>query len=328
MDSNKTIINWLYFCAFMVFAMAIIGAITRLTESGLSMVEWRPLLGAIPPLNEDEWQRVYELYKQSPEFAKKHNWMELADFKKIFFWEWFHRLWGRAIGLAFTIPLIYFWVTKKIPEGYKLKLFGLFLLGGSQGVLGWVMVMSGLVENPNVSHFRLAAHLMLAMIILIALIWTALSIKSGQPTKLCNAKLGAISLIALLTTITWGAFTAGLDAGLIYNSFPLMNGSFFPPESSADLSWWQMPLENQAWIQFTHRWLAISTALVILCYAWKQKSITLPAFTFIQVGLGITTLLTQVHIHVAATHQAFAMILLIALIKTLHKENTKSSYVQ
>lgn len=321
MSSKNTIVNWLYLCAFMVFAMAIIGAITRLTESGLSMVEWRPLLGAIPPLNEDEWQRVYELYKQSPEFSQKHNWMELIDFKRIFFWEWFHRLWGRAIGVVFTIPLIYFWATNKIPKGYKLKLFSLFLLGGSQGVLGWVMVMSGLVENPNVSHFRLAAHLILAMVILIALIWTARSIKTERPTKLCNSKLGAISLIALLTTITWGAFTAGLDAGLIYNSFPLMNGSLFPPESATNLSWWQLPLENQGWIQFTHRWLAISTGLLIIFYAWKNKSLLLPALVLVQIGLGITTLLTQVHLHVAVTHQAFAMILLWALVINIHKEN-------
>lgn len=189
--------------------------------------------GRTPPLNEQEWLRVHELYQQSPEFTQKHHWMDLNDFKNIFFWEWFHRLWGRLIGLAFALPLAYFWIRGQIPQGYKAKLFGLLCLGSAQGLMGWVMVQSGLIDNPNVSHYRLAAHLLLAMLIIITLTWTALSIRNQKTTPLPSSYLEITTMIFLLITITWGAFTAGLDAGLIYNSYPLMNGHFIPLESAS-----------------------------------------------------------------------------------------------
>lgn len=323
MTENKHIILWLYSCCFMVFAMALIGAITRLTESGLSMVEWKPLIGALPPLNEEEWQRVYALYKQSPEFIHKHNWMALADFKQIFFWEWFHRLWGRLIGLVYTLPLLWFWITKKIPQGYGKRLLFILFLGGMQGVMGWYMVMSGLVDIPSVSHYRLAAHLSLAFIVFAFLWWTALDLKTphhsndnlrkGIGRKTLYFGWGALALLSC--TIIWGAFVAGLDAGLVYNSFPLMNGHFFPPENFAHTA----PIEQHGWVQFTHRWLAIITGLGLIFYALHIRDKVLLAMVLIQIGLGISTLLTQVMLVLAVLHQAGAIILLALVLKDQHR---------
>ena len=316
-QDNKAIIYWLNFCCFMVFAMAVIGAITRLTESGLSIVEWHPLMGALPPLTQHQWDHVYALYKQSPEFAHKHHWMALEDFKKIFFWEWLHRLWGRTIGVVYALPLLWFWFKKKIPEGYGLKLAGIFLLGGAQGVLGWYMVMSGLVDRPEVSHFRLAAHLFLALLIFSAMWWVSLSLQKDETPSVVSKSLriiGGIALLMLATTIVWGAFVAGLDAGMIYNTFPLMGGQFTPPETMQPFGF----LHQHAWVQFAHRWLAISTAILIVIFALRTKNIRLLAMIFIQVGLGISTLLSQVYVPLAALHQAGAIVLLALLIQANH----------
>lgn len=310
--STRQLMYWLYFCAFMVFAMAIIGAITRLTESGLSIVEWRPLIGALPPLNETEWNRVYELYKQSPEFEHKHYWMNLHDFKQIFFWEWFHRLWGRAIGLAFALPLLYFWLRKRIPQGWGLKLLGLFLLGGAQGVMGWIMVKSGLVDRPSVSHFRLAAHLSLAAIIFCALILSARVISKPAETRYKFDGLGLAALACVFVTLIWGAFVAGLDAGLVYNHFPKMTPEhWLPPENVID------PLNNHGWVQFTHRVLALLCLVVVGAYAHVRKAHYVGAALLIQIGLGISTLLTNVFIPLAAMHQGGAFILLATLVFAL-----------
>ncbi len=319
-DDRKVQI-WLFFVCFMIFAMAVIGAITRLTESGLSMVEWRPVTGWLPPLSEAEWLRVYELYKQSPEFAAKHYWMELADFKRIFFWEWLHRLWGRLIGLAFALPLLYFWLRKKIPAGYGWKLSGLFVLGGAQGALGWWMVKSGLIDRPDVSHYRLAAHLSLALILFSLTWWVALSLGNNdarkkqdivRPEKLLWHGWGVLGFLSV--TIIWGAFVAGLDAGHIYNSWPMMNGSFLPPEDFHSSS----IIEQQAWVQFFHRWIAIITGLGIIGMAVRVRDLPLGIMVIIQIGLGIATLLSQVAISLGALHQAGAIILLALLLKTLH----------
>lgn len=315
MTTERKIILWLYACCFMVFAMAVIGAITRLTESGLSMVEWRPLIGWVPPLNEQDWQHVYGLYKQSPEFIHKHHWMALADFKKIFFWEWLHRLWGRLIGLVYALPLLWFWANKQIRPGYSWKFFGLLLLGGAQGILGWWMVKSGLVDRPEVSHFRLAAHLALALLLFSLLWWIALGLKTNKSSGRLSVH-GLLSLILLSATILWGAFTAGLDAGLIYNSFPLMDNSF-TPAGQASLS---SMVHEQGWVQFTHRWLAVTAGLVIIGFAARMKDFALAGMVIIQIGLGIATLLTQVFIPLAALHQAGALILLALLLRALHKQ--------
>lgn len=315
----KNIRNWLFFTAFMVFAMAVIGAITRLTESGLSMVEWKPLIGAIPPLSETEWNRVFGLYQQTPEFIHKHNWMELEDFKKIFFWEWLHRLWGRAIGLVFAVPLIWFWIAKKIPAGYKAKFVGLFILGGLQGAMGWFMVTSGLVDIPAVSHFRLAAHLVLALILMCALLWMAFDFipkKEGAVEgTFCQKRHGWIALAFIAVTIIWGAFVAGKDGGMLYNTWPKMDSYWMPPEVTAG---WYSFLHDPGALQFFHRTLAIVTMLVTLSFAWRMRNPHIASTVVLQVGLGIATVLTQVHIHVAAAHQAGAMLVLGLMIKQLH----------
>ena len=316
-QSNKTVENWLLFTAFMVFAMAVIGAITRLSESGLSMVEWRPLIGALPPLSESEWERVFTLYQQTPEYQKKNFGMELSEFKTIFFWEWFHRLWGRLIGLVYALPLLYFWVRDQIPQGYKLKLLiGLFL-GGAQGLIGWYMVKSGLVDRPSVSHFRLAAHLSLAFIIYGYLLWIAFDLRADkkQNVSFCLKRHGWSALFLLSVTIIWGAFVAGLDAGLVYNTWPKMGSYWIPPELTSLISLIQDPVS----VQFFHRCIAIVAFLTVVAYAWRIKSPALGFVVLIQVGLGISTLLTQVWIPLAALHQAGAFILVGLLIHSLNK---------
>ena len=344
MTKERQISLWLFTCCFMVFAMAIIGAITRLTESGLSIVEWKPLLGTLPPLNEQAWQHVYDMYRQSPEFEKKHFWMELGDFKKIYFWEWFHRLWGRMIGLAFALPLLWFWVKNMIPQGYKLKLLGLFALGGAQGLLGWYMVQSGLIDRPSVSHFRLAAHLALALLVFSLMLWCALNLWSqdatlssqqkSKPATAAQTKTQSTqapplslkihflaALTALSLTIIWGAFVAGLDAGMIYNSFPQMApGQLTPDETFAAAAL----LHNHGWVQFTHRALAIITGLIILTLSWRTKFWLLGIAVLLQIGLGIATLLTQIWLPLATLHQAGAILVLGLLLYNLQRSCRKT----
>jgi len=319
--SNNMVVNWLFFTAFMVFAMAVIGAITRLTESGLSMVEWRPLIGTLPPLSEPEWQRVFDLYRETPEYQLKNAGMGLAEFKNIFFWEWFHRLWGRMIGLVYALPLIYFWVRKQIPEGFKLKLFIGLILGGMQGVMGWYMVESGLVDSPSVSHFRLAAHLSLAFVIFCYLLWLAFDLKShkGDKTSFCLKRHGWITFGFVFITIIWGAYVAGLDAGLVYNTWPMMGPHWIPPELKSFTSIFIEPVS----VQFTHRWIAIVTAIFVFAFAFRIKSFPLSGMVFLQVGLGIATLMSMVAIPLAAMHQAGAFILggiMIYELQKLHKK--------
>jgi cytochrome c oxidase assembly protein subunit 15 len=313
----KIIANWLFFTAFMVLCMAVIGAITRLTESGLSMVEWKPLIGAIPPLNEAEWNRVFGLYQQTPEFTQKNSWMGLEDFKIIFFWEWFHRLWGRLIGLVYALPLVFFWVRGMIPQGYKGKLVFALVLGGLQGVMGWYMVVSGLVDRPSVSHYRLAAHLLLALSIFGYLLWLAFDLRAAPKTdsSFCQKRHGWIALGFVVLTIMWGAFTAGMDGGMLYNSWPMMDAHWIPPEVTGFLSLHTDP----AGAQFFHRWIAIFTAGVVLTYAWRMKDGPLAGAVFLQVALGIATVLSQVQIHAAAVHQAGAFIVFALLLHRIHK---------
>lgn len=312
---HKAFINWLFFTAFMVFAMAVIGAITRLTESGLSMVEWKPLIGAIPPLSEAEWHRVFDLYKETPEFQHKNSWMQLEDFKKIFFWEWLHRLWGRVIGLVYALPLLWFWVRGQIPQGYKGKLLFVLLLGAGQGFMGWYMVMSGLVDRPDVSHFRLAAHLSLALVIYAALLWIAFDLKGRDKISCSFGQLrhGWIAFAFIAVTIVWGAFVAGLDGGMVYNTWPKMDAHWIPPEVTGLFAITHDP----AAVQFVHRWIAVLTGLIVFSYAWRVKSGSIAFMMFAQIGLGIATVMTQVSIPLAAAHQAGAMILIALMVYSL-----------
>jgi cytochrome c oxidase assembly protein subunit 15 len=320
---TQTLSNWLFLCCFMVFSMAVIGAVTRLTESGLSITEWKPISGALPPLSQSAWQHQFELYKQSPEFAAKHFWMNLEDFKKIFFWEWLHRLWGRSIGLVYALPLLWFWVRKQIPAGYGWKLITLLALGGLQGFVGWLMVKSGLVDRPSVSHFRLATHLSLALFLYAAMFWVALDLRrpglNQDDSRMTQSKLAlpGWGLLALLsTTIIWGAFVAGLKAGLIYNTFPMMGDGLIPSDFGNAFT-------EAAGVQFTHRYLAITTAICTLAYAWVTRRVNrvapwLAAMVLMQVGLGIATLLSVVNIGLATLHQAGAITLLTLVIASQH----------
>lgn len=318
-NSHRIIIrNWLYFNAFMVFCMAIIGAITRLTESGLSIVEWQPISGALPPLNAAEWDRVFALYRETPEYQKINAGMSLDDFKNIFFWEWFHRLWGRLIGLAYAAPLVFFWVKKWIPQGYKLPLLGLLILGGLQAVVGYVMVLSGLVDRPSVSHYRLAMHLSLAWIVFCALLWTGFTLHNftGKATTFCRRRHGWSAFVMLFITIIWGAFMAGTDAGLISASWPQLHNSQFLPDAAINVL---SIFNNPEVIHFTHRWIAVVTLLLIFAFAWRVKSPLLGIAVFLQFALGILTVLSGVSIHIAATHQAGAFVLTAILLMEMYK---------
>ncbi|MGB4057826.1 MAG: COX15/CtaA family protein [Alphaproteobacteria bacterium] len=322
-QNPKPISLWLFTCCALVFLMVMVGAITRLTESGLSIAEWKPLMGVLPPLNEAEWMRVFDLYKQTPQFQKTNPWMELGDFKTIFFWEWFHRFLGRMIGLAYALPLLFFWIRKQIPQGWTFKLLFPLILGGAQGFMGWYMVKSGLVDIPAVSHYRLAAHLLLALLIYGVMLWLGLSLEQKNKTKPeKNLFLHAVlTLIFLITTITWGAFTAGLDGGLIYNdNFPKMGTTWIPPEANESI------LSTPAGAQFLHRWLAMATVIMIFGF-WLHATIkrraspalhALAIMSVIQMGLGIATLFSGVFLPLAVAHQAGALIILTLLLIYAH----------
>ncbi len=319
MKNDMIICNWLYFNAFMVFCMAIIGAVTRLTESGLSITEWNVITGVIPPLDEATWVREFELYRQTPEYQKINAGMALADFKFIYFWEWFHRLWGRLIGLTYALPLIFFWVKGWVPNAYKIPFLGLLILGGLQGVMGWFMVMSGLVDDPDVSHFRLAAHLSLAFVIFGCLLWLAYSLSNikPKPTTFCRRRHGWTSMAILAVTIIWGAFMAGQDAGLVSSSWPFMYQNVMIPDTV-----WGMNIaaffNSPEIIHFTHRWIAVVALVMIATFAWRAESPLLGGMVFFQFVLGILTIMSYVAIPVAAMHQGGAFILTALLLKDLY----------
>lgn len=314
---NIMIAKWLGICAIMVFLMAIIGAVTRLTGSGLSMVVWEPIMGFIPPMSDTEWMRVFEMYRESPEYRHKNMGMSLSEFQYIFFWEWFHRVWGRLIGIVFFLPYLYFLIRRQIPQGWNLKLLGLLLLGSAQGFMGWFMVQSGLVDQPHVSHYRLAAHLSLAAIIFMVLIWFIAQLTSQRDLRASESAKhwGRGALIAIFITLIWGAFVAGMKAGLIHNTFPLMAGQIMPPEMWHLSPWWLNLFENPAAVQWVHRLLAVITTLVVVGFWWRVWQLSnsfhgLLVLVFLQVIVGITTLLTQLDIFWATLHQAGAFLLL------------------
>ncbi|HYD98653.1 MAG TPA: COX15/CtaA family protein [Alphaproteobacteria bacterium] len=326
--ADRAIVLWLSLCAAMVFAMAVIGAITRLTESGLSITEWRPITGTLPPLNEAQWLREFDLYRQTPEFRLEHSWMTLADFKRIYFWEWLHRLWGRLIGLAFALPLAWFWLRGHLTDRtLRLRLLGLLALGGAQGALGWFMVMSGLVDRPSVSHYRLAAHLGLALLIYALLVAQILSLVRPRAERVPGGlrRHATLALVLLAATIAWGAFVAGLDAGLVYNTFPLMNGAWMPEELWAMAPAWLNLFENHGAVQFAHRVLALATGAAVLALAFRGLGrgigglprtalMAAAVAVLLQIGLGVATLLAQVPVALGAAHQAGAILLLTALV--------------
>ena len=308
---------WLALFAATVFLMAMIGAITRLTESGLSMVEWKPLIGVLPPVSATEWARVFGLYQQSPEFHIMHGAMGLEDFKHIFFWEWLHRTWGHIIGAVFLLPFLFFFFTRRIPRALLPRLLVIFALGGLQGFIGWYMVASGLVDRPSVSHYRLALHLGMAFLIYAATLWCIFLLRVPRvaaPDKLRRTGWALLPLPVL--TMIWGAFTAGLKAGFAYNNFPLMDGKLVPDEAWNLQPLWLNFVANSAAVQFTHRWLAIVTAFAIFAFAARLErtdrrvAIALGGVVLLQITLGILTLLTGVDIVLATLHQAGALTVL------------------
>ena len=318
--SARALAQWLTVAAVSIFIMVIIGAITRLTESGLSMVEWKPLIGVLPPLDGAEWQRVFGLYQQSPEYIQKNVGMDLAAFKNIFFWEWLHRTWGHVIGVVYAVPLVVFVARGMVPRTLLPRLLGIFVLGGVQGFIGWYMVASGLVDRPDVSHYRLALHLSTALLIYALTVWTILDLRQPRgATTFCKWRHGWVALIMLAVTIVYGAFVAGLDAGFVYNTWPLMDGQFVPSAIDTLQPWWLNTVPNTAGVQFIHRWLAVVAALVIVAYAWRVRAVWLAVAVVAQVVLGIATLLLHVQLHVAVLHQANAVITLTLLLAAMHR---------
>ena len=319
---HNVVATWLFCMAGLVAMMVFIGGVTRLTGSGLSMVEWRPLMGILPPLSEAEWMRVFTLYQASPEFNEINSDMSLAGFKVIFFWEYVHRVWGRMLGFAFILPLIYFWVKQMIPHGYRLKFIGLMILGGMQGVIGWWMVKSGLIDNPAVSQYRLATHLSMALLIFVLLVWCGMNIaygRAGMPRG-----HGAASFVLLSITIVAGAFVAGLDGGLVYNEYPMMGVGLVPVEyGEAGLS---DPFENPASAQFHHRILALIAvaAIIGLWVIARKNGLGITAHLMLacvagQFALGLTTLLLYVPVWAGALHQLGAVLLLGSVTIVLHQ---------
>jgi cytochrome c oxidase assembly protein subunit 15 len=316
--------NWLIVVAAMIFFMIVVGALTRLTESGLSMVEWRPVTGWLPPLSDAAWQAELQKYLSSPQGRLINRGFTVAEFREIFWLEFIHRLWGRLIGLVFALPLAWFWWRGKLTPALKPRLLALLVLGGLQGALGWAMVASGLIDRPSVSHYRLAGHLLLAVALYAYTVWLILEL--GPPSLRRDdpgTKRKAVALTGLLLVVlTWGALMAGLRAGASHSTFPTMSGYWIPP-GLFDLSpWWINFFENGTTIQFVHRWLAKLLVLGVLVLAWhtrRPETLAAAAMALVQLGLGIATILSGVSIAVATAHQAGAVMLLTFLIVVLHR---------
>ncbi len=327
---DRRVAIWLLVCCALVATMVVLGGVTRLTGSGLSMVDWRPLLGWLPPLDHDAWQRVFDLYRQSPEFRQVNAHMDLSAFKGIFWLEYFHRLLGRTIGVVFLVPFLVFLATGQIARRDWPKYLGMFVLGGLQGALGWYMVASGLVDDPHVSQYRLVAHLSTALLIYGWMLWAALSLlvprRAPEPHPWFRRSAWLTGLVSL--TMLSGGFVAGLRAGLIYNTFPKMGEYWIPSGLTALTPSWQNFFANPITAQFDHRLLALTTFAAIVAYWLASRGTAMPRraavarnallhTAVLQVALGISTLLLAVPVPLAAAHQATAVLLLtVSLILT------------
>jgi cytochrome c oxidase assembly protein subunit 15 len=332
----RPVAAWLFTCCALVFAMIVVGGVTRLTHSGLSIVEWQPIVGTLPPLSDADWQGVFAKYQQTPEWKQVNHAMTLAEFKGIYWWEYAHRLMGRAIGAVFLLPLIVFAVRRRIASGLGWKLAIIFVLGGLQGAMGWYMVKSGLVDDPRVSQFRLTAHLALALMIFAAMFWIALSLILPQRavattpaqngTRRWAFSIAALVFVMMLT----GGFVAGIRAGFAYNTFPLMNGSVVPPEIFMLEPWWKNFFWNMATVQFDHRLVAWLLAITVPVLWWKlRRAPALPgrarngatlllSLLVLQIALGISTLVLVVPLPLAAAHQACAVLVFAAALNVAH----------
>ena len=333
--SHRAIIVWLGVCCALVFAMVVVGGITRLTHSGLSITEWDPIVGAVPPLSASDWNDAFAKYQRTPEFRKVNPDMTQHEFRRIFWWEYFHRLLGRAIGIVFLVPYLWFVVRSRIPRGYAWPLAGIFALGALQAVVGWLMVASGLVSDPHVSQFRLAAHLGLALAIFAAMLWTALSLAlpanaNPRDARVRHARQGAFGIVALVFAMALlGALVAGTHAGFAYNTFPSMNGYVVPPEIMLLAPWWKNFFWNIATVQFDHRvggWV-LTFAIPILWWRLRASEIprrarrgatALVAMLALQLALGVATLVNVVPLPLAALHQAGAVIVFALAVNVAH----------
>ena len=324
----RAVAIWLYAVAAMIVGIVVVGGITRLTNSGLSITEWKPITGIIPPLNTAQWQAEFANYQRIPEYTQLNSGMTLDGFKAIFFWEYLHRVLARTIGLAFAVPLIWFAVRKRIPAGYGWRLTALLALGALQGAIGWWMVSSGLAVRTDVSHIRLAVHLMTALVTLAGIVWTALDLIAlhrsplAAPARLATPAIVALAL--LFVQLVYGAFTAGLDAGYAFASWPLMGDALFPAGVPMLAPGWTNAVDNPVVVQFIHRWFAFAAAAGLLWLAVQatkagsQAGFWVVGLVTLQVMFGIATLMTGVQIHVAVAHQANAALLLIAAVFAAH----------
>ena len=329
---RRAVGNWLLGMCALVLVMIVVGGLTRLTQSGLSMVEWQPIMGSIPPLSHDDWMVAFEKYKQYPEYQKVNQGMALADFKFIFYFEYGHRMLGRFIGLSFALPFLYFFSKKAFPKSFVPWLVVLFCLGGAQGLIGWWMVKSGLIDRPDVSHYRLTVHLSMAFMLYLALLWTGLNYRRGLPTNKHTVKRRMV--MGLLTmgyiTVLSGGLVAGLNAGSQFNTFPKMAGQWIPDGLFVQQPWYLNLTENLMTVQFDHRILAISTAVLSIVFAVRSLRSKLDKrvhralwgmliAVLFQVSLGISTLLSVVWLPLASGHQTGAVVFLSSLIWVLHE---------
>ncbi len=332
----RAVAAWLLACCALVFAMVVVGGVTRLTHSGLSITEWQPIVGTLPPLSTADWEVAFAKYRETPEYRQVNHAMTLAEFKGIFWWEYFHRLLGRLIGVAFLVPFLWFAVRRRIPEGYGAALAGIFVLGGLQGALGWYMVKSGLVDDPRVSQFRLTAHLGLAFVIFAAMFWVALSLlapariaRPGPRERSARRFASAFAGLVFAMVLT-GGFVAGIRAGFAYNTFPLMNGHVVPPEIMLLDPWWKNFFYNMATVQFDHRLLAWVLAFAAPLLWWNVRAAAgaparartgahlLLAMLAVQIALGIATLVHVVPVPLAAAHQAGALLVFALALHVAH----------
>ncbi|MFT6285584.1 MAG: cytochrome c oxidase assembly protein subunit 15 [Halieaceae bacterium] len=328
---DRQVSNWLMFCAAVIFGMIVLGGVTRLTDSGLSMVEWKPLMGVIPPLSQEAWQETFEKYRLYPEYQKINKGMSLDAFKSIFMYEYLHRVLGRVIGVIFFFPMVYFALKGRVKSGIMPKLWVLFLMGGAQGLMGWYMVKSGLVDRPDVSQYRLTAHLGLAMLIYSLMVWLVLDLR--QPKRgLAGGRFARFSTIVLglvFLMILSGGLVAGTDAGFAYSTWPLMGESFVPEGLYSGSPAWLAMFEDVTTIQFNHRMFAYALSVLMVVFAiqvlragvearGRVAIILLLLALALQVVLGISTLLLHVPIALAAGHQAGAVLLLTAAVYATH----------
>jgi cytochrome c oxidase assembly protein subunit 15 len=327
--ASSQVRNWLIVVAAMIFFMIVLGALTRLTESGLSMVKWKPVTGWLPPIGEPAWQAELQKYLSSPQGRLVNRGFTVAEFQQIYWLEYLHRLWGRLIGLAVALPLIWFWLRGRLAPALKPRLIALLVLGGLQGAIGWAMVASGLVDRPSVSHYRLAAHLLLAVALYAYTVWLVLELgpAAGRVDRRTGREAGGL-IAFLFVVMTFGALMAGLRAGTAHNTFPTMSGYWIPP-GLVDLEpWWINPFENGTTVQFIHRWLATLLALGVLALAIRVRrpeTLAAGAMALVQFGLGAATILSGVSIPIAVAHQAGAVLLLTTLLVVRHRAKTKLS---